>query len=262
MSKKETLTFGWLQPVVVAVLIALVAGGTAPWWWPDEKSATQNSNESKLTSSKRPQEALSTAPTERGPIVHGDVNGGVVATTTGDVTIDRSTTIINPLPPKKLFSSCIKTLEDMGEYGGRFRADIKSKLYTTHGFQIRGYTVLVLSISNRFTTESTENGIPESVGSLSFRFEEENDSNPAMDPRFKASSGEWKIAGFCSERGLQIELSDGKCENRCAGGDWIESVYTGQFRTDGQTAYITFSSSPFSGSPLSIKQNSFKLLRI
>jgi hypothetical protein len=30
--EKETKS-GWLQPVVGAILVALFAGGTAPWWW-------------------------------------------------------------------------------------------------------------------------------------------------------------------------------------------------------------------------------------
>lgn len=43
--KKGQSNLGWLQPVVSAVLIALLAGTTSPWWWSELRSVIAGANQ-------------------------------------------------------------------------------------------------------------------------------------------------------------------------------------------------------------------------
>jgi hypothetical protein len=43
---------GWLQPVVVAVLIALLAGTTSPWWWSELKAVIVGANKPSQSEAK------------------------------------------------------------------------------------------------------------------------------------------------------------------------------------------------------------------
>jgi hypothetical protein len=43
---------GWLQPVVVAVLIALLAGTTSPWWWAELKAVIVGASKPSQTSAR------------------------------------------------------------------------------------------------------------------------------------------------------------------------------------------------------------------
>jgi hypothetical protein len=60
MTEPEKQTkLGWLQPVAASILVALFAGGTAPWWWEDLKSklsGTENNTGAKSLTTASKQE--------------------------------------------------------------------------------------------------------------------------------------------------------------------------------------------------------------
>src|SRR5215470_12864541 len=74
MTPKKQEKIGVVRQIVVAVAIALLAGGTAPWWWNEIFRKSTRDNTSPTTTPTPPVVRFTPSPPQTSPLVDSSVN--------------------------------------------------------------------------------------------------------------------------------------------------------------------------------------------